>query len=124
MNQEIKAKWVSALRSGKYRQAKERLQSDSGGFCCLGVLCDLYIKEHPSLAEWHFNPDYTYGSTSIKSSGTFEHIYLPSDVANWAGFPASGDVIVSHDHEDTGLSELNDEGMSFADIAALIEEQL
>lgn len=35
---EIKAKWIAALRSGKYQQTKGVLK-DHGGFCCLGVLC-------------------------------------------------------------------------------------
>jgi hypothetical protein len=44
MNPEIKAKWVEALRSGEYRQARRRLRlDDSAGpsYCCLGVLCEL-----------------------------------------------------------------------------------
>lgn len=37
-------KWMKALRSGKYKQIKERLQSQYG-YCCLGVACELFIKE-------------------------------------------------------------------------------
>jgi hypothetical protein len=33
-------KWVSALRSGKYKQGKNELRNKDR-FCCLGVLCDL-----------------------------------------------------------------------------------
>lgn len=43
MNPEIKAKWVAALRSGDYEQGRGYLHR--GGFCCLGVACDLFIKE-------------------------------------------------------------------------------
>lgn len=32
--------WVTALRSGKYKQAKHRLQREDG-YCCLGVLCEV-----------------------------------------------------------------------------------
>ena len=45
MNQEIKKRWIEALRSGEYQQGKESL-FHCGKFCCLGVLTDLYIKEH------------------------------------------------------------------------------
>lgn len=38
MNQEWKAKWVEALRSGAYPQARKRLRTTQG-FCC--VLCDI-----------------------------------------------------------------------------------
>lgn len=40
MNQEMKAKWVEALRSGKYAQTRNRLRDDKG-YCCLGVLVDI-----------------------------------------------------------------------------------
>lgn len=46
MDKTIKSKWVKALRSGKYRQARKTLLTRHGGMCCLGVLakiqgCDL-----------------------------------------------------------------------------------
>lgn len=43
---EDKAKWVEALRSGKYRQSKNFLKHRFGGttsFCCLGVACEIGI---------------------------------------------------------------------------------
>lgn len=36
----FKAKWVEALRSGKYEQGHDLLRGD-GKFCCLGVALDL-----------------------------------------------------------------------------------
>lgn len=41
MNPVVKAAWLTALRSGDYDQTTEYLNRVSGGFCCLGVLCDL-----------------------------------------------------------------------------------
>ena len=32
--------WIAALRSGQYKQCRNRLK-DGDGFCCLGVLCDI-----------------------------------------------------------------------------------
>ena len=40
-------KWVAALRSGKYEQAKGWLR-EGDKFCCLGVACDLFDPD-----EWH-----------------------------------------------------------------------
>ena len=40
MNEDIKIKWLAALRSGEYQQTKEALRAE-GSFCCLGVLCDI-----------------------------------------------------------------------------------
>ncbi len=37
---ELKHKWLAALRSGKYKQAREALyKPDVRAYCCLGVLC-------------------------------------------------------------------------------------
>lgn len=44
MNKRIKKKWLKALRSGEYTQTRGVLHNDNG-FCCLGVLCDIYAKE-------------------------------------------------------------------------------
>ncbi len=41
MNKTIKAKWVKALLSGKYKQARGTLKNRAGAMCCLGVLCDI-----------------------------------------------------------------------------------
>lgn len=40
MNAEMKAKWVAALRSGKYQPGNSYLRSEAG-WSCLGVLCDI-----------------------------------------------------------------------------------
>jgi hypothetical protein len=40
MNPQLKAKWISALRGGRYIQGEGAL-NQNGKFCCLGVLADL-----------------------------------------------------------------------------------
>lgn len=46
----MKIEWVEALKSGRYRQTRETLfdpdLESGGGYCCLGVLTDLYINHH------------------------------------------------------------------------------
>ena len=40
LDPEFKAKWVKALRSGRYKQGTSRLRTKTGGeirYCCLGV---------------------------------------------------------------------------------------
>lgn len=44
MNPKIKEMWIEALESGEYKQGHGQLEKD-GQFCCLGVLCDLAIKD-------------------------------------------------------------------------------
>jgi hypothetical protein len=38
ISKEQKDKWITALRSGEYKQTKNRLFSGKG-YCCLGVFC-------------------------------------------------------------------------------------
>lgn len=41
MDPTVKALWVKALRSRKYKQGRGSLRSADQGYCCLGVLCDV-----------------------------------------------------------------------------------
>lgn len=42
MNKELKTLWLTALRSGEYKQVKERLYDHkNNSYCCLGVLCEV-----------------------------------------------------------------------------------
>ena len=41
MDQELKAKWVAALRSGTYTQGRAKLKDEAGAMCCLGVLREI-----------------------------------------------------------------------------------
>jgi len=55
MNKVLKAKWVKALRSGKYKQGTRWLQANER-FCCLGVLCELLeIPAVPAPTEIWYN---------------------------------------------------------------------
>lgn len=47
INEQEFNKWIVALRSGKYKQTKYKLQ-DENGFCCLGVACKEIIN-NPSV---------------------------------------------------------------------------
>lgn len=53
MDANIKKRWVQALRSGKYNQTREELVNQDG-FCCLGVLCALYVQDHQDEFEDQF----------------------------------------------------------------------
>lgn len=44
MKEDIKRRWLKALRSGEYKQSRTYLKSENG-FCCLGVLCDILQKD-------------------------------------------------------------------------------
>ena len=48
MDPHLKSDWIEALRSGEFEQAKDNLRGACGGFCCLGVLCEI----HPEATSW------------------------------------------------------------------------
>lgn len=124
MNQQIKEQWVAALLSGEYQQTKNVLH-DSEGFCCLGVLADLYLKETGGLWESDGRHNYIFPDYWDK--------VLPEEVVKWAGLNSDNpEVIVERYNHTTEeftlckdqLSDLNDTDHTFKMIAALIEEQL
>lgn len=41
MDKKLKSKWIKALRSGKYKQARGILLQTNGAMCCLGVLAHI-----------------------------------------------------------------------------------
>ena len=111
MNPIVKATWIAALRSGEYKQAKSKLHRDDGGFCCLGVLCDLHAKIHGKQWE-HRGTYYSY----FGADG-----YLPNSVLAWAGLENNGSSVRIRE---SNLANLNDDGQSFERIAELIEAEL
>ena len=127
MKADIKTKWVADLRSGKFPQTTTVLRNGNG-YCCLGVLCDLYSRE--TGVEWAVPNDYDtctmHGADSV----------LPEEVRIWAGLAHEhgGYVAVSKDYDEgeittvdhsATLTELNDSWeYDFRQIADVIEEQL
>lgn len=80
MKESIKKKWLEALRSGKYKQAKETLKDNSGKFCCLGVLCDIHRKTmKKSQFKWSENGQYINRKTNEKGNRV-----LPNFVMKWS----------------------------------------
>ena len=125
MNPEVKQKWIGALRSGKYEQGSEKLRSVSG-YCCLGVLCDLYAQEHNT--EWEFRGN---EETNLQPQDYWnfdeESEFLPESVMNWAKLFRNPILRIEDDdmfEVNEEVSTLNDEGYSFSTIADLIEAQL
>ncbi len=122
MNSQIKQQWITALRSGEYTQGRWNLQSMEG-FCCLGVLCDVYAKE--TNTEWKVKTadvDKTFTYYYFDDQST----HLPESVVKWAGLDHASPIIkfANANGNIKPLAVLNDEGSTFEEIAQLIEEQL
>jgi hypothetical protein len=116
MKQEIKERWTTALRSGEYEQGVGYLRYE-GKFCCLGVLCDLAVKDGVMREKKLPSGSYGYGDDKLVGS-------LPVEVRDWADLP-DGDPEVPFKNLPFPLSMLNDEKeLSFKLIADIIERQL
>lgn len=118
MNEDIKSRWLAALRSGDYKQGKDFLHNvENDTYCCLGVLCDIYAKgENVECRKPDGGVEYFFDA----------HEVLPNEIIEWAGFKEF-DVNPSV-KTDTGIwesvAELNDNGNSFIEIAGMIERSL
>lgn len=134
LKQDIKARWVAALRSGNYQQGHRALRTGSNHFCCLGVLCDLAAKDGVAECEWQQGSEYSmWGATGV----------LPNVVVQWAFDESCAPEMLEADRmwfmrdpmlsvpggTDMTLASMNDgcgsrQPASFDYIANLIEEQL
>ncbi len=109
MKESVMKEWVKALRSGGYKQGRDRLVDNDDKFCCLGVLCN--IAPDSLGLDWKYIEDtWTIGGNDIE---------LPLVVRVWAGMNSSEGHL---DHDMSNLSDLNDDGKSFIDIANHIEK--
>ena len=108
MDQELKAKWVDALRSGEYKQGKERLHNlGDNSYCCLGVLADV-------AGAWS-----DQAKTRVDGYGA----HFTELTADKLGLPYSIDDPEVLD--DDMLMLMNDSGdCTFAEIADKIEREL
>jgi hypothetical protein len=120
MDPAIKARWVAALRSGKYLQTKERLRGN-GGHCCLGVLCDLFAQE--AGKPWRTKELSEAGRMQNYEGKNYPDVNMPGAfVTVWAQIDPYAKVSIRDEY--MALYEHNDAGRTFAEIADAIEAQL
>lgn len=139
MKAEIAKQWVKALRSKRYKQGKQALKIKTKAgvtrHCCLGVLCELYQKAHPDKKlttkqrKTIKGEERPAGATvfGFESDDIHEETQLPARVQRWAGID-SDDGWLGYKIDSTlyadypALTDMNDNGRSFAQIADVIEE--
>jgi len=135
MKRSVARKWVKALESGEYRQVKGALKDKVGnkkcGYCCLGVLCDIYSEE---TGKGKFKVGRNADDRAfVLKDGTRESGSLPAAVREWAGMTDSAGklaetVEVQNEFGDTvfgrTLIDLNDDlNFNFKKIAKVIRKQ-
>ena len=118
MRTDIAHTWADALESGEYEQGRRALAvSDPGPVpgvrhCCLGVLCELAIADGVALDKtpaFDGTPRITYA---------YQASTLPEEVQEWAGMQTNEGTLQTSGLYN--LSGLNDDGVPFPEIAAII----
>jgi len=115
MKKSIMKKWITALKSGKYKQTRGTLKGKRG-YCCLGVLCDIHDDTKWTQDVCGFNG---YGN-GLEEGG------LTNTVKKWAGVnTTNGDVdgMIIRNGDSLSLVHLNDKRhWGFKKIAKFIEK--
>jgi hypothetical protein len=120
---EHRRQWVAALRSGEFAQGRNALR-DGDSYCCLGVACELAARANVIRPGRRAVPrpgvprsDMVYGYGSVGNTG-----YLPIEVMDWLGVLSNTAPLTDPPEGIPHLAAANDQGMSFHEIADLIEQ--
>jgi hypothetical protein len=103
MDNELKGRWVRALKSTHYAQGKKALRSENDKWCCLGVLCNIIDPD-----SWEQRPGDGLGHPLAIKSGNY---------LNEKGLCVTG---LTEDQMHV-LARLNDHGTPFHIIANVIQ---
>lgn len=116
-------RWVEALESGRYRQARHYLAVDTGNgwrHCALGVACQLAADDHAVDVEEIGDHGQTVRVFDSESD------MLSATVADWLGcgvvIGVSDGPLFDVETTSGHVTELNDAGMTFAEIAAALRD--
>ena len=114
---ENRKKWINALRSKRYQQTQLQLANkDLTAFCCLGVACDI-----SELGQWQkLDTTSRYSTEHGSKSGSIST--LPKDVQEWLGLSDEAGTY-SYSDQYLDLVRANDIGVTFAEIADIIESE-
>ena len=131
MRSDIAKRWAEELRSGKYAQGTNVLKSAEATadseieYCCLGVLCEMAVKDrviHASVIQDRYRSELgTPGRNTWAFCDGDEEVFseLPRKVIAWSEIKSSDGYISS---EKESLTTMNDDVLSFEHIAAVIED--
>ncbi len=109
-------KWVAALRSGEFKQCRKML-CNGQEYCCLGVACEVYIREGHKLK--HTPSD---SSIEIGYAGSFGT--PPKEVLTYFGiWDDEGRYWLDEIHDSSLVNENDEKCKTFEEIADLIESQ-
>lgn len=115
----VKAKWVEALRSGKYKQGRYNLHYKDA-YCCLGVLCEVAVAEGVVTSAKRQLESY-HTCEEVGYTAELYTLLPPPEVITWAGLSSRNGVFGTRDRL-FSLASMNDAGLPFVRIAEAIED--
>jgi hypothetical protein len=113
---EIKEKWLTALRSGKYIKTTGKLcQNDK--YCCLGVLCDIQHRPKENDKASIFPNSFLFDDSSNYLSKENDLFEILSSDGRFHGFS-----IKAFSSNFQSLAKINDGMDSFEEVIEVIEQ--
>lgn len=109
LEKEFAQKWIKALRSGKFKQGSGYLKDEINCYCCLGVACHIISPKARITKKFYIDSDSLSKNTNVSKQlfKKMPELLRGTDVENSFVY---------------NVSEMNDAGMSFNEIADWIEE--
>lgn len=115
-----KAEWLAALRGGDYGQCKGRLRGSESEFCCLGVYLDLKVKKGDGV--WtRSHQDFTFPNGYMSRDLEFPETGTLPFRSPLNGYAATVDGLKGRNGSSVHLADLNDDGLTFSQIADVID---
>jgi len=142
MTREDRTKWTAALLLGGYKQGKGFLRNEKNEYCCLGVLCDINKVEWAQDERGSNSPLFANhtieNAEGVKTVLSQSRRVLPETLMKKLGMQHKDPSINLTDENfkhlallgfkirfpEVTLAELNDIGVPFKEMAAIIREHI
>lgn len=111
-DEEFRAKWIAALRSGDYKQGKTFLRDGDDHYCCIGVAASVH-------------PGFKWIAEDLGAAGTVYNAQH-GDECGYGQLLESGleTIGISRDAQDALIGLNDDQGFTFSEIADVLEAKL
>lgn len=125
MDPKVKAAWLRALRSGKYKQGREtlcqaRTPENPAKWCCLGVLADVAVDGEWEFFDNEYEQKWVLKITDALDDTVVCDTSLPGYILRELGLTAGTQERLIDLNDGTVISK----GKSFKQIAKWIEENI
>lgn len=126
MDQAFKERWIAALESGEYPKGVGALRTSNGGYCCLGVACELLVADGVVWpAEFYVDEGcFSYRDVGAAPGDGSALVFLTDRMATLIGLTEEVRFPPYSAMAQGKLAEINDASDSFAPVVEWIRENL